>query len=49
MRAQHAGLADAGLAGEHDRGTLAERVEQRVDGDLFRRGQPQVGVGGSPC
>ena len=31
QRAQHAGLADAGLADEDDGRVLVERLEQRVD------------------
>jgi hypothetical protein len=39
--AEHADLADAGLADEDDRGTLVERVD---DGELGRR-HPQLALG----
>ena len=45
QRAQHAGLADAGLAGEQHRGALAERLDELVDDGLLRGRQPEVGVG----
>jgi hypothetical protein len=43
-RAQDAGLADARLADEHDRGALVERFEQRIDDDLLGGWQPEVAV-----
>src|ERR1044071_7746994 len=47
-RAQDAGLPDAGLADEHDRGALVERLEQRVDDGLLGGREPQLARGHLP-
>ena len=43
-RAQHAGLADAGLTDEDDRGALVEGLEQRVDDGVLGGRQPELAV-----
>jgi hypothetical protein len=44
QRAQHARLADAGLADEDCVSALATRIDEALDRALARGGNPEVGV-----